>query len=122
MIYHNERAIFVRIAERICDDILAGKYAEESRVPSVRELAAEYEVNTNTAVKAYEQLARANIIYNKRGMGYYVTPGAREQILKQRRQAFLQEQLPELFRQMRLLDISIGDVEQAWRMTIDKEY
>ena len=58
MIYQNERAIYVRIAERICDDILSGKYAEEERVPSVRELAAEYEVNTNTALRAFDILQR----------------------------------------------------------------
>ncbi len=120
--FTNDKPIFQQMADRLEDEILALVYQDDDRIPSVREYAVSLEVNTNTAVKAYEQLARANIIYNKRGMGYYVTPGAREQILKQRRQAFLQEQLPELFRQMRLLDISIGDVEQAWRMTIDKEY
>ena len=112
--FTNDKPIFQQMADRLEDEILALVYQDDDRIPSVREYAVSLEVNTNTAVKAYEQLARANIIYNKRGMGYYVTPGAREQILQQRRQAFLQEQLPELFRQMRLLDIGIGDVEQAW--------
>ena len=114
MMFTNDKPIFQQMADRLEDEILALVYQDDDRIPSVREYAVSLEVNTNTAVKAYEQLARANIIYNKRGMGYYVTPGAREQILQQRRQAFLQEQLPELFRQMRLLDIGIGDVEQAW--------
>ncbi|MCR5197446.1 MAG: GntR family transcriptional regulator [Prevotella sp.] len=114
MIFTNDKPIFQQMADRLEDEILALVYQDDDRIPSVREYAVSLEVNTNTAVKAYEQLARANIIYNKRGMGYYVTPGAREQILQQRRQAFLEEQLPELFRQMRLLDIGIGDVEQAW--------
>ena len=114
MTFTNDKPIFQQMADRLEDEILALVYQDDDRIPSVREYAVSLEVNTNTAVKAYEQLARANIIYNKRGMGYYVTPGAREQILQQRRQAFLQEQLPELFRQMRLLDIGIGDVEQAW--------
>ena len=112
--FTNDKPIFQQMADRLEDEILALVYQDDDRIPSVREYAVSLEVNTNTAVKAYEQLARANIIYNKRGMGYYVTPGAREQILQQHRQAFLQEQLPELFRQMRLLDIGIGDVEQAW--------
>lgn len=112
--FTNDKPIFQQMADRLEDEILALVYQDDDRIPSVREYAVSLEVNTNTAVKAYEQLARANIIYNKRGMGYYVTPGAREQILQQRRQTFLQEQLPELFRQMRLLDIGIGDVEQAW--------
>ena len=72
------------------------------------------EVNTNTAVKAYDELSRANVIYNKRGLGYFVTPGAKNQILKERKKAFMKERLPELFRQMRLLDIDIKDVDEAW--------
>ena len=52
MIYHSDKALFVKIAERLCDDILADRYREGDRVPSVRELAAEYEVNTNTALRA----------------------------------------------------------------------
>lgn len=74
------------------------------------------EVNTNTAVKAYDELARANIIYNKRGMGYFVTKGAKKQILKERKKAFMKEQLPELFRQMRLMDITIDDIVEAWKL------
>ena len=71
-------------------------------------------MNTNTAVKAYDELARADIIYNKRGLGYFVTPGAKKQILKERKQEFMKERLPELFRQMRLLGIGIEEVCKAW--------
>ncbi len=52
------------------------------------------EVNTNTAMKAYDEQARANIIYNKRGPGYFVTPGARTALLTSRYRTFLNEQLP----------------------------
>ena len=65
-------------------------------------------------MKAYEQLAREEIIYNKRGLGYFVTKGAKKQILKARKTAFMKERLPELFRQMQLLDISIDDVAEAY--------
>jgi DNA-binding transcriptional regulator YhcF (GntR family) len=75
------------------------------------------EVNTNTAVKAYEQLAREEIIYNKRGLGYFVTKGAKKQILKERKKQFMKERLPELFRQMRLLDITIEDITSEWEKT-----
>lgn len=63
MIYQNERAIYVKIADRVCDDILSGKYQEDERVPSVRELAAEYEVNTNTVLRTFDILQRDEIIY-----------------------------------------------------------
>lgn len=114
MMFTNDKPIFQQMADRLCEEILAGAYQGDERIPSVREYAVMLEVNTNTAVKAYEQLARENIIYNKRGMGYYVTPGAREQILKERRQTFLQQTLPELFRQMKLLGLNMKDVEEAW--------
>ncbi len=114
MIFSNDKAIYIQIADRLCDEILAGKYKDDDRIPSVREYAVLLEVNTNTTVKAYDELARANIIYNKRGLGYFVTPGAKKQILKERKQEFMKERLPELFRQMRLLGIGIEEVCKAW--------
>ena len=114
MTFTNDKAIYIQIADRLCDEILADKYKDDDRIPSVREYAVLLEVNTNTAVKAYDELARANIIYNKRGLGYFVTPGAKKQILKERKQEFMKERLPELFRQMRLLGIGIEEVCKAW--------
>ena len=96
-------------------------YKDDDRIPSVREYAVLLEVNTNTAVKAYEQLAREEIIYNKRGLGYFVTKGARKQILKVRKQEFMKERLPELFRQMQLLGITLEDVKSAYAATFDNE-
>ena len=80
MIYQNERAIYVKIADRVCDDILSGKYQEDERVPSVRDQAAEYEVNTNTVLRTFDILQRDEIIYQKRGIGVFVSPGARHKI------------------------------------------
>ena len=118
MMFSGEKPIYLQMADRLCDEILAGKYQDDDRIPSVREYAVMLEVNANTAVKAYDELARENIIYNKRGMGYYVTPGAKQQILQERKKAFLKEHLPELFRQMRLLGIGIKDVDDAWRESL----
>ena len=114
LIFTNDKAIYIQMADRLCDEILAGKYKDDDRIPSVREYAVMLEVNANTAVKAFDELSRANIIYNKRGLGYFVTPGAKKQILKERKQEFMKERLPELFRQMQLLDITINDVAEAY--------
>ena len=114
MIFTNDKPIYIQMADRLCDEILADKYKDDDRIPSVREYSVLLEVNTNTAVKAYDELARANIIYNKRGLGYFVTPGAKKQILKERKKVFMKERLPELFRQMQLLGIDIQDVNEAW--------
>ena len=115
MTFSNDKPIYLQMADRLCDEILAGRYQDDDRIPSVREYSVLLEVNTNTAVKAYDELARANIIYNKRGLGYFVTKGAKKQILKERKKVFMKERLPELFRQMALLDISIDDVTEAYR-------
>lgn len=114
MTFHSDKPIYLQMADRLCDEILAGTYKDDDRIPSVREYAVMLEVNTNTAVKTYDELARANIIYNKRGLGYFVTPRAAEQIRSERRRQFKEQQLPELFRQMKLLDVSMEEVVKAW--------
>jgi Predicted transcriptional regulators len=110
MIFTNDKAIYLQMADRLCDEILAGSYKDDDRIPSVREYAVLLEVNTNTAVKAYDELARADVIYNKRGLGYFVKPGAREHILAERKREFVEQQLPEMFRQMKLLGIKKEEV------------
>ena len=119
MTFTNDKPIYIQMADRLCDEILSGVYQDDDRIPSVREYSVLLEVNTNTAVKAYEQLAREEIIYNKRGLGYFVTKGAKKQILKARKKEFMKERLPELFRQMALLDISFDDVVEAYKSLQD---
>lgn len=119
MNFSNDKAIYMQMAERLCDEILAGTYGDDSRIPSVREYAVLLQVNTNTAVKAYDELARGGIIYNRRGLGYFVQAGAREKILEARRAEFTAETLPGVFRSMRLLGIGIDEVTEAWRKEED---
>jgi len=112
--FNPDKAIYLQMADRLCDDILAGTYRADERIPSVREYAVALGVNVNTAVKAYDELARQGVIYNQRGLGYFVAKNARREILRARRAAFMNERLPELFRQMRLLGIDISEVDEAW--------
>lgn len=84
----DNRPIYMQIADRISNDILSGRLAAEERVPSVRELAAESQVNVNTVVRTYELLERDGIIFNRRGMGYFVCADAIERIAGKRRQLF----------------------------------
>lgn len=114
MTFNNDKAIYLQMADRLCDEIITGAYGNDDRIPSVREYAVMLEVNTNTAVKAYESLARDGIIYNRRGLGYFVAAGAKEHIIETRRKEFIQKTLPELFRQMRLLGITPDDVMESW--------
>ena len=61
MIFNSDKPIFLQMADRLCDEILADKYKDDDRIPSVREYAVLLEVNTNTAVKAYDELAQAGV-------------------------------------------------------------
>ena len=114
MIYYSDKAIFVKIAERLCDDILADRYKEGDRVPSVRELAAEYEVNTNTALRAFEVLQRDDILLQQRGIGMQVAKGAKRKIQAARKKEFLQKEMPDFLRRLDLLGLTIDDVSEAW--------
>lgn len=113
-IFTQDRPIYLQISDRICDEILAGTYGDDMRIPSVRDYGAMLQVNTNTAVKAYEQLSRDGIIYQRRGMGYFVTAGARDRIMEQRREQLMKTTLSKLFDDMKLLNISIDDVVREY--------
>lgn len=113
MEFKNNKPIFLQISEHICDEILQGTYREGERLPSVREYAAGVEVNANTIVRSFDWLNQKGIIFNKRGMGYYVSVGATEIIRQSLREVFFQETLPEFVQQMQKLDITFEEVENA---------
>ena len=70
--FRQDKAIYRQMSDRLCDDILSGRYNAGDRIPSVRELSEMLEVNTNTVVRAYDQLTRQGIVFTRRGMGYFV--------------------------------------------------
>jgi DNA-binding transcriptional regulator YhcF (GntR family) len=120
MKFKESKSIYLQIADRICDEILQGQYKEEERIPSVREYAATVEVNANTVVRSFDYLQGQDIIYNKRGLGYFVAPGGRECILELRKAVFLRDELPEFFRQLEMLDIPLSDVEKMYQDYLQK--
>ncbi len=85
------RPIFLDLADRMADDILAGIYPEETQVPSTNELAAHYRINPATAGKALNRLVDQNVIYKKRGLGMFVASGAPEALRASRRASFTAE-------------------------------
>lgn len=119
MIYRNDKAIYVKMADAISGDILSDRYHTDDRLPSVRELAVQFEVNINTALRTMELLQRDEIVYQKRGIGYFVSQGAKRKIGNARRKEFMESTMPEFFRQMKLLGIGMDEVNQAWAQTED---
>lgn len=86
--------------------ILCHTWEEESRIPSVREMGATLGVNPNTIVRTYQLLEGDDIIYNKRGLGYFVKEGARERIKEKQRKEFLEKDLPQFKAKAELLGIT----------------
>ena len=110
MNFKENKAIYLQIAERICDMILLGEYKEEERIPSVREYAAIVEVNFNTVMRSFEHLQTSGIIFNKRGIGYFVAAEARKKIHTMRKEHFLRNELNDFFRQLYMLEIPVGEI------------
>lgn len=102
--------IYLQIADRIMDEILAGKYPPDGRIPGVREYGTLLQVNVNTIVKAFDQLTLQGILYNRRGLGSFVSANAPNLIRSMRSKNVLNETLPELARQMQLLNIPLDVV------------
>lgn len=115
MNYNTNQSIFIQIADRICDRILSGEYQEEARIPSVRELAVEMEVNPNTVMRTYERLQSNQIIHNKRGIGYFISLNAETEIRRMRHNQFMEDVLPSVFKEMHLLGVSIDELTEAYR-------
>lgn len=119
MEFKNQKAIYLQIADHICDEILSGRYPEDgdmsSKLPSIREYAAQVEVNANTVARSFEWLQAHNIVVVRRGLGNFVAPGAKEEIESLRREEFFTHQLPDLFREMHKLGITIEEVLERYR-------
>ena len=121
MNFKDNKAIFLQIADRICDDILLGNFIEESRIPSVREYAALLEVNANTVMRSFDYLQSKDVIYNKRGIGYFVSPGARSRIQSLRKALFLNEEADYFFKQLYTLAISKEELLKMYQEYLDKQ-
>lgn len=111
MEFKESQAIYLQIADFICEQILLDKWKADDRLPSVRELAVQTEVNPNTVMRTCEYLQQHEIIYNKRGIGYFVMPDAVKRVKLLKKERFMEEQLPALFRNMYLLEIEVDELK-----------
>ena len=121
MEFVDTQAIYQQVADHVCEMILKGSWPEGERIPSVREMAVELQVNPNTVNKGYAYLQDRELIYNQRGIGYFVSDSAIERTRTIKREEFFSEQLPRLFRTMRLLDITMDDIAPRFAAYKEKE-
>ena len=112
MDFHGDKPIYLQIADVFCDSILSGSLKADDRIPSVREYGADIGVNPNTVMRVYEKLTADGIIYNKRGIGYFVSQEAREKILDTQRAEFLAKEVPAICRRLELLGLDASIFNQ----------
>lgn len=105
MEFRKQKPIYLQIADRLMEQALAGELKEEDRVPSVRDVAEAMGVNPNTVMRTFEYLQGAEIIYNRRGVGYFVSPDAQQKILEKQRREFIEDDLPIIKQKMKMLGI-----------------
>lgn len=115
MEFNDNKSIYLQICDAMYEQILSGRPGPDERILSVREYGAEIGVNPNTVMRSYEKLTSEGIIYNKRGIGYFISPDARERVLHAQKEQFLKEELPLMVRKMKLLDISEEDLIEVFR-------
>lgn len=97
------RPIYLQIYDTICDQVLSEALVPDGRIPSVREYGAQLGVNPNTIMRTYEKLTTDGIIYNKRGLGFFISQDAREKVLEYKKTEFVNETVPKIRRQLQLL-------------------
>ena len=105
MEFNSNKAIYLQISDMICEKILSGALKTDDRIPSVREYGASIGVNPNTVMRTYEKLTNEGIIYNKRGIGYFISEDAKSIVLANDRKEFLEVELPAFLKKMELLGL-----------------
>jgi len=111
-IFDPQKPLFQSIAEWLKDAILAGVYKEEHQVPSITEISVQYNINPATALKGVNQLVDSGLIYKKRGLGMFVSTGARDKLLSQRQDKFFGDYVKPLVSEAKNLHIGADNLKE----------
>ncbi|GAA4270957.1 GntR family transcriptional regulator [Aquimarina gracilis] len=114
MDFDNGKPIYLQIVDFFYENILIRKWQEDERIPSVREVAMMVEVNPNTAIRAFNHLQELEVIYNKRGIGYFVSKNGYDTVLEIKKKEFIGVTLPDVFKEMMLLDVEFEEVKNSY--------
>jgi len=120
MDFNENKAIYLQISELLCEQILTGHWPPQEKVPSVREMGITLQVNPNTVLRTYDFLQQRNIIFNKRGIGYFVENDAVEKIIQYRREDFFANILPNFLKTITLLKIDPEEILESYREYLQK--
>lgn len=111
--WHNNAPIYRQLKDRIVGMVLDGLLKPGDALPSVRQIAADFQLNPITVMRAYQELADATLVEKRRGIGMYVTDGAREKLLVSERERFLSEEWPPLLERIQRLGMNLKELMQA---------
>ena len=114
MQFRESQAIYLQIADYVCEKILLKEWVQGERIPSVRELAIQLEVNPNTVMRTYEFLQQQEVIFNQRGIGFFAAPDGIRQATLYRREAFVEKDLPQVFRSLLLLGMDLEELRPRY--------
>ncbi|MES2016939.1 MAG: GntR family transcriptional regulator [Pseudomonadota bacterium] len=113
--WNDNTPIYRQLKDRVIGMMLDGALKAGDALPSVRQVAADYQLNPITVSKAYQELVDENLVEKRRGIGMYVTEGASEKLLASERERFVREEWPAMVERIRRLGI---DLEQLLRSAV----
>ena len=111
--WNNETPIYLQLYQTVVRRILDGVLQEGEALPSVRNVAAEYQLNPVTISKAYQLLQDEQIVDKQRGVGLFINEGAKQQILQRERETFLTDEWPKIIAQIERLQLSTEQLLQV---------
>ncbi len=115
MEFRKQQTIFLQIGDYICENILMKKWQMGDRIPSIRELAVDVEVNPNTVMRAYAYLQEKEIIYNQRGIGYFIADHAYENTRQLKLKDFIDQELPRFYKTLDQLGLNLEDLADLYQ-------
>ncbi len=118
--FNTEKPIYLQLAEALEDAILSGAYEEETQIPSTTEISVGYKINPATALKGINRLVDDGIVYKKRGLGMFVSTGAKEKIQDKRKENFFETYITSLVSEAKKLSISKDDILKMLERGFDK--
>ena len=113
--WNDSTPIYRQLRDRVVAMILDGVLKQGDPLPSVRLVAADFQINPITVSKAYQELVDENLVEKRRGLGMYVTEGARSALMKSERDRFLSDEWPQLYARLTRLGLSLKDLMEAER-------
>ena len=113
--WNDSTPIYRQLRDRVVAMILDGVLKQGDALPSVRQVAADFQINPITVSKAYQELVDENLVEKRRGLGMYVTEGARGALMKSERDRFLTEEWPPLYARLTRLGLTLQELMEETR-------